>query len=220
MRRGYDVSGAGTSSSHPHALPLLRAEVRWQDRSTSSTRAASGLGTRFPGRRSTTVAGSGPTGRALWNSETHHRRQSAAPERPATRRVLLNPPRPPAFRSLRRVVVHRHLGVLDEARQAGPVVAQALQDLPRRRVQVRRCQLRLAACPEGRHRRTQCAVGRRESGRVMADLETLIIESVQFADPSTQPIAQASDPANSAPSPESRGRTPAPSRTPARSTRF
>ena len=87
----------------------------------------------LPGRRSTTVQSrvQAPQAQRLGQRE-HHRRQSAAPDRPATGVVLPTHHRP-AFRSLRRVVVHRHLGVLDEDRQAGPVVAQALQDLlPRR----------------------------------------------------------------------------------------
>ena len=54
------------------------------------------------------------------------------------------------------------------------------------------CQLRLALDCPGLHRRTQHPIGRRKSGRVIAHLETLIIESVQFADPFHPAVAQAS----------------------------
>ena len=134
VRRGYDVSGAGPSSSHPHARLCSGSRIHGRNRSTSST-AASGLGTRFQVGGQPQSRVQAPQAQRLEQRE-HHRRQSAAPERPATV-VVLSTHHRPAFRSLCRVVVHGHLGVLDEDRQAGPVVAQALQDLLPRRVQVR-----------------------------------------------------------------------------------
>src|SRR5271166_5361963 len=50
-------------------------------------------------------------------------------------------------------------------------------------VQVGYSKLCLALTPESRHRCAQFLIGRPESGRVVAHLETLIIEPVQFADP-------------------------------------
>ena len=160
MRRGYDVSGAGPSSLHPHARLCSGLRFHGRNRSTSSSR---GLrpGHTLPGTPSTTHADSTPT-----NTTSATTRTSSPPDgrpyRPATVVVLPTHHRP-TFRPFRRVVVHRHLGVLDKHRQARPVVPQALQDPPPGRVQVRGCQLRLPLCSERRYGHTQLLVRQRNS---------------------------------------------------------
>ena len=79
----------------------------------------------------------------------------------------------PAFRSLRRVVVHRHLGALDEDRQAGPVVAQALQDLPRRRCRSGAANSASPRAPKAVTATRNAPLAVAQSGRVIAHLETL-----------------------------------------------
>ena len=88
MRRGYDVSGTGTSSSHPHARLCSGLRFHGRNRSTSSTAQASGLGTRFQVRRQPRTRIQLPQTQRLQQRE-HHRRPTTAPYR--TRTVVVLP---------------------------------------------------------------------------------------------------------------------------------